>query len=83
MLINDTVPDRRMNPVDRRSLKTYMEKDRRSGRPDRRAKMPEIVKRFLYEYESERRKADSDRRRQVTYLGNDRRSGIIDRRSGF
>jgi len=82
MLIDDTVYDMRMNPVDRRNLKTYMEKDRRSGAPDRRAKTSEIVKRFLLGYSSERRKANSDRRKQNTYIRNDRRSGIADRRSG-
>ena len=81
MLIDDTVVDKRMNPMDRRTLKTYMENDRRSRAPDRRAKTSEIARRFLLGYSSERRKANSDRRKQNTYIRNDRRSGIADRRT--
>ena len=47
MLIDDTVVDKRMNPVDRRKLNTYLEKDRRTGVVERRAKLPEIARSFF------------------------------------
>jgi len=81
MLINDTVVDKRMNPVDRRKLNTYLEKDRRTGVVDRRAKLPEIARRFFFDFPIERRKSTSDRRMSNTYIRNDRRSGIADRRN--
>ena len=81
MLIDDTVVDRRMNPMDRRTLKTYLEKDRRTGVVDRRAKIPEIARRYFFEFTIERRRSKSDRRELNTYIRNDRRSGIADRRS--
>lgn len=81
-LKDDSIADNRVNPIDRRRLKTFISNDKRSGFADRRAKISEIIKRFLFGYKFERRLPDSDRRKLNTYLLKDRRSGIADRRSG-
>lgn len=78
----DPATERRVNPVDRRRLNTYISPDRRSGLADRRAGTSELIKRFLIGYKRERRLATSDRRKQHTFIMNDRRSGVADRRSG-
>ena len=80
MLTDDSAGDRRINSVERRKLKTYLSNDRRSGLADRRAKVSELIKRFLFGYQCERRKTNCDRRKLNTYIMKDRRSGIIDRR---
>lgn len=82
LLAGDAATDRRVNPVDRRRMNTYIYPDRRSGLADRRADTSELVKRFLVGYKRERRLAASDRRQQHTFIMNDRRSGVADRRSG-
>jgi hypothetical protein len=81
MLLNDKLVDKRMNPTDRRTLKTYLEKDRRTGVADRRANLQEIARRFFFEVSIERRSSRSDRRMLNTYIRNDKRSGIADRRT--
>jgi hypothetical protein len=81
LLIDDPQAERRINPIDRRRLNTYIFRDQRSGLADRRAKISEIIKRFRFGYRDERRKANSDRRKLSTYFMNDRRSGLADRRS--
>ena len=81
-LIDDSIANRRVTPIDRRKVKTYILKDRRSGIADRRAKTSEIIKRFLFGYKRERRQHNSDRRKLNTFLVMDRRSGMADRRSG-
>jgi hypothetical protein len=83
LLKDDSVADNRLNPIDRRRLQTFILKDRRSGIADRRAKIPELIKRFQFGYKYDRRLVDSDRRKLNTYLFKDRRSGIADRRAGF
>jgi hypothetical protein len=80
--IDDPDTETRVNPVERRRLKTFISKDRRSGIADRRAKISELINRFIFGYKYERRLVDSDRRKLNTYLLKDRRSGIADRRSG-
>ncbi len=82
LLAGDSATERRVNPVDRRRMNTYIIPDRRSGLADRRADTPELIKRFLAGYKRERRLAVSDRRQQHTFILNDRRSGVADRRSG-
>jgi hypothetical protein len=82
LLNDDPATERRVNPVDRRRLNTYISPDRRSGLADRRADTPELIKRFLIGYKRERRLANCDRRKQHTFIINDRRSGVADRRSG-
>ena len=79
---DDPAVERRIKIYDRRTLRTYIENDRRSGVADRRAKNFEIIKKLLLGYNRERRHANRDRRNLNTYIENDRRSGISDRRSG-
>lgn len=82
LLAGDSATERRVNPVDRRKVNTYVFPDRRSGLADRRADTTELIKRFLVGYKRERRLAVGDRRQQPTFIMNDRRSGVADRRSG-
>lgn len=82
LLTDDPAAVRRVNPVDRRKLNTYISPDRRSGLSDRRAATSELIKRFQFGYKHERRLAASDRRKRNTFILNDRRSGVADRRSG-
>ena len=82
LLIDDSETERRVNPIDRRRLATYIFHDQRSGLTNRRADTSELFKRFLYRYKGERRLANSDRRKLNTFIVEDRRSGVADRRSG-
>ena len=82
LLSGDSATERRIHPVDRRKVNTYVFPDRRSGLADRRADTTELIKRFLVGYKRERRLGVSDRRQQHTFIMNDRRSGVADRRSG-
>ena len=82
LAINDALVERRVDFKDRRRLKTHISNDGRTDLADRRAKTPELIKRFLFGYKCERRQANSDRRKLNTYIMKDKRSGIADRRSG-
>jgi hypothetical protein len=82
LFIGDVVADRRVNFRDRRRLNTFLFCDRRSGLADKRAKNSELIKRFLFGYNCERRRANGDRRILNSYIVKDRRSGIADRRPG-
>jgi len=73
--------DRRTNINDRRKLRTYIAKDRRSGVFDRRMKLSTLLENLPKIHSAERRKSQNDRRKLCTYIANDRRSGIADRRS--
>jgi hypothetical protein len=81
LLIDDPEAERRINPIDRRRLTTYIFHDQRSGLTNRRAETSELFKRFLFGYKGERRLANSDRRKLNTFIMKDRRSGVTDRRS--
>jgi hypothetical protein len=82
LLIDDPKSERRVNPIKRRKLNTYIFRDQRSGLADRRADISELFKRFLSGYKGERRLTKIDRRRDNTFIMKDRRSGVTDRRSG-
>jgi hypothetical protein len=73
--------DRRTNINDRRKLRTYIAKDRRSGVVDRRMKLSTLLENIPKILSDERRKNQNGRRKLCTYIANDRRSGIADRRS--
>ena len=81
LLSGDPAAERRVNPVERRKMNTFIAPDRRSGLADRRAAPSELMKRFLFGYNRERRLGAGDRRKQHTFIMNDRRSGVADRRS--
>jgi len=80
LLAGDPATERRVNPVDRRKVNTYIFHDRRCGLADRRADTSNLIKRFLAGYKRERRLATCDRRQRHTFIMNDRRSGVADRR---
>jgi hypothetical protein len=45
--IDDPDTERRVNPIERRRLNTYIFRDKRSGLAERRADTSELFKRFL------------------------------------
>jgi hypothetical protein len=78
---DQTLIDKRANVFDRRKLRTYIAKDKRSGFADRRIKLSALMENLPKGFSTERRKSKHDRRKTQTYIADDKRSGLADRRS--
>jgi hypothetical protein len=78
---DQTLIDKRANVFDRRKLRTYIAKDKRSGFADRRIKLSTLMENIPKGFSTERRKNQHDRRKLQAYIADDKRSGLADRRS--